>query len=278
MQLDPVNIPEVDLGRQAVRSLGGYIYQLYQTVAAWLRLPDDGVLSIEVAEDYALLIRNLMEQVQVKVSAARKAVESWPAGRKVYQVRKRLRGQTDKITVTIGVHGVIAATVARERAKEIVGLMANGINPNDIDKKRKQDVIQQEQVKEAEQKEKQLTLEKVLEDYLQTRDMKPGTKYNYNSVIRAYLKDWLSAPMRDITKEQILERYQKIAEENGRGAANNSMRVLRALFSHATRRYFVDGKRVVTENPVTYLSDLEAWHKLPRRQTLLTAHQLKPWY
>lgn len=66
MSQDPIIIPPEDLGRQAVRSLGGYIYQLYQTVAAWLRLPDDGVLSIEVTEDYAVLIRNAIQLVQVK--------------------------------------------------------------------------------------------------------------------------------------------------------------------------------------------------------------------
>jgi integrase len=41
----------------------------------------------------------------------------------VYHVRQRLRRQTDKITVTIGVHGVITAKVARERATEIIGLL-----------------------------------------------------------------------------------------------------------------------------------------------------------
>jgi integrase len=67
-------------------------------------------------------------------------------------------------------------------------------------------------------------------------------------------------------------------EENGAGAANNTMRVLRALFSFAAHRYETAGKPILTENPVAYLSRLKAWQKLPRRQTVLTVHQLKPWY
>ncbi len=63
---EPLNIPEADIGRQAVSSLGGYIYQLYQTVAAWLKLGDNDILAIEVAEDYCILIGNLVKQVQTK--------------------------------------------------------------------------------------------------------------------------------------------------------------------------------------------------------------------
>jgi integrase len=76
----------------------------------------------------------------------------------------------------------------------------------------------------------------------------------------------------------VLKRYQLIMEENGVGAANNTMRVLRALFTFAAHRYEVAGSSVVTENPVAYLSRLKAWQKLPRRQTVLTVHQIKPWY
>ena len=201
-----------------------------------------------------------------------------PAGRKVYQVRKRVRGQEDKITVTIGVHGVITATVARERAKEIIGLMATGVNPNEIDRQKKLVIEEQRQAKELEQQTQEVTLENTLADYLQTRDLKAGSKYNYNCVVNAYLKDWLRLEMPDITKEMVLRRYQLITEDKGVGAANNTMRVLRALFTFATHRYEVAGNAVVTENPVAYLSRLKAWQKLPRRQTVLTVHQLKPWY
>lgn len=54
------------IGRQAVRSLGGYVYQLYHSLLAWLNLADDEVLFLEVAEDHAIIRDQLVSQVQVK--------------------------------------------------------------------------------------------------------------------------------------------------------------------------------------------------------------------
>lgn len=201
-----------------------------------------------------------------------------PAGRKVFQVRKRVKGEEQKTTVTIGVHGEITATVARDRAKKIVQQMAAGVNPNEVEKAKKREAEEKKRAKLLEKQAKEITVGRVLSDYLDTRDLKPGTKYNYRCVVEAYLSDWMTVSLTDIDRDLVLNRYQKIAEENGVGAANNTMRVLRALFAYAEHRYEVDKKPVVTENPVTYLSKLRAWQKLPRRQTVLTVHQLKPWY
>jgi integrase len=201
-----------------------------------------------------------------------------PAGRKVYQVRKRVKGEEQKTTVTIGIHPEITATVARARAQKIIQLMAGGINPNEVEKAKKREAEERKRAKLLEKQAKEVTVGKVLSDYLDTRDLKPGTKYNYKCVVEAYLSDWMTTSLTDIDRDLVINRYQKIIEENGVGAANNTMRVLRALFAYAEHRYEVDKKPIVTENPVTYLSKLRAWQKLPRRQTVLTVHQLKPWY
>src|SRR5450830_325893 len=66
------NIDNDVVGRQAIASLRGYIYQLHVSVAAWIRLPSDGELLLEVAEDYAELLANpeneqqILNAVQVK--------------------------------------------------------------------------------------------------------------------------------------------------------------------------------------------------------------------
>lgn len=200
------------------------------------------------------------------------------SGRKVYQVRKRVKGEMQKTTVTIGVHGTITLTVARLRAQKIIQEMAAGINPNEVAKNKKKAQEEKKRAKLLEQQAKEITVGKALSDYLDIRDLKPGTKYNYRCVVEAYLADWMHVSMAELNKDLVLDRYQKIIQENGTGAANNTMRVLRALFAFAAHRYEVDGKPVVVDNPVTYLSKLRAWQKLPRRQTVLTVHQLKPWY
>jgi hypothetical protein len=66
------NVPAGETARQAIAPLRGYAYQLHQSLAAWIRLPTDGVLYLEVAEDYATLVNNpgaldaVLEATQVK--------------------------------------------------------------------------------------------------------------------------------------------------------------------------------------------------------------------
>ncbi|WOD16958.1 NACHT domain-containing protein [Paraburkholderia kirstenboschensis] len=50
--------------RQAIASLRGYIYQLHASLASWMRLPADGELHLEVAEDYAELLTSCGEREQ----------------------------------------------------------------------------------------------------------------------------------------------------------------------------------------------------------------------
>ena len=70
----PLRIPPEEIGRQAVNSLRGYIYQVYQSLAAWLSLSEDETLLLEVAEDYAVLARSTFTAVQIKDTAETRSV------------------------------------------------------------------------------------------------------------------------------------------------------------------------------------------------------------
>lgn len=61
-----VTVPDDDIVRQAISSIGGYVYQLYSTADAWLSLNGSDILLVEVAEDYAVVARNALKAVQVK--------------------------------------------------------------------------------------------------------------------------------------------------------------------------------------------------------------------
>lgn len=71
---DPWNVARDDPKRQAIASLRGYAYQLHQSLAAWIALPDDATLHLEIAEDYATVARNpatleaVLEATQVKAT------------------------------------------------------------------------------------------------------------------------------------------------------------------------------------------------------------------
>lgn len=61
-----VVIPPDQVSRQAIASLRGYIYQIYQSVEAWIDLTDDEVLLLEVAEDFAVVTKDALKGSQIK--------------------------------------------------------------------------------------------------------------------------------------------------------------------------------------------------------------------
>jgi hypothetical protein len=69
---DAWDTSEEDAKRQAIASLRGYAYQLHQSLAAWIALPEDATLHLEVAEDYSTILRDptsletVLEATQVK--------------------------------------------------------------------------------------------------------------------------------------------------------------------------------------------------------------------
>jgi len=48
-EIGKLQIPDDEIGRQAVDSLCGYVYQIYQTLNAWLILKENEILLLEVA-------------------------------------------------------------------------------------------------------------------------------------------------------------------------------------------------------------------------------------
>lgn len=52
--------------RDAVHALKGYAYQIVATALAWVDIKHDGRIYLEVAEDYAVLSKRILQTVQVK--------------------------------------------------------------------------------------------------------------------------------------------------------------------------------------------------------------------
>jgi len=61
-----INIPPEELGRQAVHSLRGYIYQIFQSVSAWLSVKEHEILLLETADDFAIHADGILNPTQVK--------------------------------------------------------------------------------------------------------------------------------------------------------------------------------------------------------------------
>jgi integrase len=208
-------------------------------------------------------------------------VKVTPAGKKIYIVENNVRGGSAKVTVTIGPHGVWLTDQARDEAKRILGLMAQGINPNELKAKDRAEQERQKEIEQAKSRDLEITLERVLNDYMRSRgdSLKDSTRYIYNCVISSSLSDWMAVPIKDITREMVEARHREMTDSGKKGAANHVMRILRALFTYAMTTYkSFDGQRLLTENPVRRLSEVKAWNKLERRQGVIKTHEMHAWY
>jgi len=68
-ELENLHNPDEQIARQAVDSLRGYVYQIYQSLAEWIKLKENEVLLLEVAEDFAVLAKDVLTATQVKDTA-----------------------------------------------------------------------------------------------------------------------------------------------------------------------------------------------------------------
>lgn len=183
-------------------------------------------------------------------------------GSKSYFVEKRVHGKNKRIT--IGRHGQVTPVQARKEAQRLLGEMSLGKDP--LLEKRKAAI-------------KGTTLREAFQDYLKARkDLKPGTIHDYKVCIEKSLADWLDVPLTAIDKDMTERRHRQLGKAS-KARANNTMRVLRAVFNFAMDKYEDSaGTPLILINPVDRLSKGRGWFKVERRRTLLKPHELKPWY
>ncbi len=235
---------------------------------------------VSLTDDFADATTAIGEWRDAKLAGFRFKVT--PAGNKVWFVENVLHGTRKSITLTIGRYPAVKAKEARKEASRLLSLLRQGTDPR-LEQKRHQKVQEAEWA--ADKKMQQLTLSAVLADYLSRKNLKQGSRDNYRIVVNAYLADWMNRSLIEISKDDIENRFNQITRseigggKGGPGAANNTMRVLRALFTFAQEMYEMpDGTPIVLHNPVKRLNQLNSWNKLKRRQTMLSEMDLPLWY
>jgi len=184
------------------------------------------------------------------------------SGAKSFIIEKRIFGKVKRIT--LGRYGNITVEQARKEAMKFLGEVATGHDP-----------VAEKKAKSI----KRITLEEAFEDYLNTRkELRPATVKDYRQVLKTGFQDWKSKSLVDISKEMVEQRHSDLGKTS-KARANNSMRVLRAIFNHAKAKYEDSkGNPVITVNPVDRLGQIRAWYKIERKRTLIKPHQLADWY
>lgn len=184
------------------------------------------------------------------------------AGAKSFILQKRIG--TKETRMTIGRYGPLTLEQARAQAKGLLGQIATGGDPV-ADK--------------ARQKIAATTLQKALDDYLETRKtLKDSTRKDYAHSLTWGSKDWLRKSITAITPDMVLKRHAKLGERS-KAQANLWARYLRAVMNYAANRYTDnEGRAVLVDNPVRIIGKTRAWFEVKRRTGWIQPHELRPWW
>ena len=183
-------------------------------------------------------------------------------GVKSFILQRRINGRDKRIT--IGRYGDLTAEQAKKEAKKLAGEIAGGVDPI-ADKAKKK--IESKPLRDA------------FETYIQRRTLKPQTVFDIRRCMKEVYPDWLDKPMTKINGDMVVKRHREYGTEHSAARSNLAMRYLRAIFNFAAAEYTsADGKTIIDGNPVRKLSLTKSWHRIERRDTLIKAHELGPWF
>lgn len=242
-----------------------------QTPNQWVEQPFEHALD-RPAQAPAKITKTLVERLAPPASGQKFirdailrgfAVRVTASGVRAFVVEKRLDGRVKRIT--LGRYGELTVEQARKEALKVLGKIAIGLNP----------LAEREHARLA-----QVTLEQAFEDFKRTRkDLKARTLYDYERLLKVAFEPWKKRPLAAITKDLVVRRHAELGKTSGEAYANLAMRFLRSLLNFALV-HFEDGfgKPLLTENPVSRLTQTRAWYRSRRRQTVIKVHQLPAWF
>jgi len=176
------------------------------------------------------------------------------------------------VRVTIGRFPVFTADSARREARKLIGQMSDGKNPTEEKRKKRAQAIT---FAEAWQ---------LTQDTLRAKGRSPKTMHRYGHTINLYLKSWLKKELAVITREDVRLKHKQIAgdvakgkyaagrtrtEDHGFSAANDAMRVFRAIWNRARRQH--------PELPECPTANVD-WFRTAPPRSALSPETLRTWY
>jgi len=186
---------------------------------------------------------------------------------KSFIFEKRVDGDNHRIT--IGKCSELSLESAKDQACIMLGNIARGCDPKTG-----------KRINTA----KDITLQEVLQKFLETRNLRTDTQRNYHFAISHHFKDWLDMPIISITKDMVEERHHDLTVTpnrlgtSGHGRANNALKKLSALINFAADRFGTEEEPLIKINPVSRLSKNRSWHRIYPRQGIIPDSKLKIWY
>lgn len=124
----------------------------------------------------------------------------------------------------------LSIEAVRAKAQEVTAQLRAGIDPNKPAEPEAMPVPK-----------KEFTFGQALDSYIDRCERKarrPSIVQGYRNLFERYLKDWSDRPLREIGDDTlgVDERHHTITKNNGPVAANQTMRLVRAVYRHARRK------------------------------------------
>lgn len=166
------------------------------------------------------------------------------------------------VRVTIGKYPTISLSDAKRAAQKELSSMTFGVDPRE---------------KKMNQKVSKITLQEVMDEFLNSRTLTVKTRKGYENIMKAVYGDWINRPIASINKDMIEKRHKELSDKEA--YANRAARTIRSVINFAIAKYELsDGTSILSVNPVTRLSETKQWNRSKRKQGHLKAHHLKAWF
>ena len=183
----------------------------------------------------------------------------------------RVNRKRQSVRIKIGELGELKTREARAKAKEVLGLIANGVDPRP--KAQSSGEAQEDGIRPASPSGPTLRAAwiRYRDSHLKRKGRSDGTIENFRDHVERLMADWLDQPLSALGNDPSLvaARHEKITAENGPYIANGCMRSLRAIYNHARKT----ARSLPAENPVIAVD----WNSEKRRNTALSLGELLAW-
>lgn len=199
------------------------------------------------------------------------------SGVKSVEVYKKPRGSHSAVRIHICQLGGLAwksgnlevVTVETE-VDRILGELRAGVNPND---KARSDNLKKYAMS--------LDLKAALEAYVDSTPLKEATKIGYRAIVINHFASELSFQLSVLIQKPILKTlHKRITKDSGPVAANNAMRVLRAIANYSRAEFEDDaGDSPIPMWPIKHIQQSKRfWNKETRRTGRIKEEYISDWW
>ncbi|RUX94875.1 DUF4102 domain-containing protein [Mesorhizobium sp. M7D.F.Ca.US.004.03.1.1] len=189
----------------------------------------------------------------------------------VVQGERRKAGKRLSVRMKVAEVGELTTRAARAKAKDILGKIANGVDPRPSRQKPEADAAAVD-LPSIGNPTLRIAWERYRDGHMNKKGRSEGTINNYRDHVERLLADWLDEPLSKFGNDPALvtARHEKLTKENGAYIANGCMRTLRAVYNHARKA----ARSLPADNPVSAID----WNAEHRRNSALGLSDLEGWF